>query len=47
MIDHEYHMRLVESRMHGTMTESERLRRISTDVENWKIAIEEETGKPF
>ena len=40
-------MRLVESRMHGAMTEAERLRRISQDVDNWKIAVEEETGKPF
>jgi len=47
MVNHEDHMRKIESLMHDTMTKELRLKLINDVVQNWVIDMEEEHNKPF
>ena len=47
MVNHEDYMKQIEQQMHGTMTKSERLERITKIVNGYKIETEEETNRPY
>jgi hypothetical protein len=47
MVNHEEYMRKIEKQMWGMMTEHDRLKEIRRIVSDYRIEIEEETGRPF
>jgi hypothetical protein len=47
MVNASKFMRQIEGQMHGTMTASERLEKITKVVNDYKIEVEKETNLPY
>jgi hypothetical protein len=47
MVNTSKFMREIEDQMHGSMTASDRLAKITRIVNNYKIEVEEETNLPY